>query len=407
MQRNENDIAILRQLAMQVSDISRKASQEEKRNLWRRHNSLAHTRPLIYVMTGSWDAGATELVSRSDILCEDPIYRDIEFDLRLKIFKDSIEDDEIIEPWITVKPIFDHSGLSESYRFDPGEYEGGAGRYLPVLAQNEDIRKLGRPSFIVDESRTKDKITRIEDAIGDIIEINKERTPGIDDSLCWDLCNLVGREELLYYFFDSPDWIHEILSFLRDSVSEIQLEAERKGDWRMTASNTQSMAYSEELPDPAANTKAEMNQLWAYANAQDYAMVSPEMTDEFLLQYQIPLLSRFGLVAYGCCEDLTRKIHLLKQIPNLRRIAVSPWADLAACAEQIENDYVISWRPNPSPHISTDWDPEFVSRSLKEGMKAVQGGIVDITLKDIQTVRGEVWRVKEWVKIARDVCQQY
>jgi hypothetical protein len=175
----------------------------------------------------------------------------------------------------------------------------------------------------------------------------------------------------------------------------------------MTASNTQSMAYSEELPDPAANTKAEMNQLWAYANAQDYAMVSPEMTDEFLLQYQIPLLSRFGLVAYGCCEDLTRKIHLLKQIPNLRRIAVSPWADLAACAEQIENDYVISWRPNPSPHISTDWDQQFVSRSLKEGMKAVQGGIVDITLKDIQTVRGEVWRVKEWVKIARDVCQQY
>ena len=48
-----------------------------------------------------------------------------------------------------------------------------------------------------------------------------------------------------------------------------------------------------------------------------------------MLQYQIPLMAPFGLAAYGCCEDLTPKIDLLRQIPNLRRIAVSPMADVA------------------------------------------------------------------------------
>ncbi|GAI58840.1 unnamed protein product [marine sediment metagenome] len=49
---------------------------------------------------------------------------------------------------------------------------------------------------------------------------------------------------------------------------------------------------------------------------------------------------KFGLVAYGCCEDLTYKVDMLRQIPNLRRIAVPPFADAAKCAEQIGRDYV-------------------------------------------------------------------
>ena len=59
------------------------------------------------------------------------------------------------------------------------------------------------------------------------------------------------------------------------------------------------------------------------------------MLDAFILQYQIPGLKKFGLVALGCCEDVTRKIDGFRQIPNLRRIAVTPFADAAQCAEEI------------------------------------------------------------------------
>ena len=51
-------------------------------------------------------------------------------------------------------------------------------------------------------------------------------------------------------------------------------------------------------------------------------------------------------------EDLTNKIDMLRTIPNLRRIAVSPFANVRRCAEQIGTDYVMSYRPSPADMVS-------------------------------------------------------
>jgi hypothetical protein len=127
------------------------------------------------------------------------------------------------------------------------------------------------------------------------------------------------------------------------------------------------------------------------------------MHDEFLLQYQLPILEHFGMVAYGCCEDLTRKIDMLRQIPNLRRIAVTPRADIAACAEQIGNDYVISWRPNPAEMVCCGFDEDRIRRITREGLEACRGLNVDITLKDIDTVQNDPSRLARWAAITREV----
>ena len=44
-----SDVSILRELAKQYADVAAKPVQAERRGLWRRHNSLERTRPLIYV----------------------------------------------------------------------------------------------------------------------------------------------------------------------------------------------------------------------------------------------------------------------------------------------------------------------------------------------------------------------
>lgn len=108
-----------------------------------------------------------------------------------------------------------------------------------------------------------------------------------------------------------------------------------------------------------------------------------------------------------CCEDLTKKIDMLRKVPNLRRIAVTPWADVGKCAQQIQRDNVMSWRPNPSSTIYSDWDPALIRRTVKEATEASMGCNVDITLKDVQTVHGEAWRFKQWVKVVRDVSDNY
>ena len=94
-----------------------------------------------------------------------------------------------------------------------------------------------------------------------------------------------------------------------------------------------------------------------------------------MLQYQLPILRNFGLVSYGCCEDLTRKIDMLRQIPNLRIIAVPPRADLRRNVEQIGTDYVISWRPNPTDVICYGFDEARIRGIIRPGLEAAGAAI--------------------------------
>ncbi len=122
-------------------------------------------------------------------------------------------------------------------------------------------------------------------------------------------------------------------------------EAEAAGDWHLSNSNVENQGepYSLELPDPKPNgPNVKRDKLRFFNDAQEFTLVSPEMHDEFLLQYQLPIMEKFGLVAYGCCEDVTTKIDILRKIHNLRRIAVTPRADVARCAQQIQRDYILS-----------------------------------------------------------------
>ena len=60
------------------------------------------------------------------------------------------------------------------------------------------------------------------------------------------------------------------------------------------------------------------------------------------------VLSHYGLVYYGCCEALDRKLDMVKKIPNLRKISITPWANLERAAEIIGRNYVVSTKPNPA-----------------------------------------------------------
>jgi hypothetical protein len=130
------------------------------------------------------------------------------------------------------------------------------------------------------------------------------------------------------------------------------------------------------------------------------------MHEEFLLRHQLPIMQQFGLVAYGCCEDLTEKITMLRQIPNLRRIAVSPFADVRRCAEQIGRDYVFSYRPSPTDMVGYGLDEAHVRQLLHQDLQDCRDCCVDITLKDVETVESDPQRVKNWVALCRQVIDE-
>jgi len=137
--------------------------------------------------------------------------------------------------------------------------------------------------------------------------------------------------------------------------------------------------------------------------AQIFSSVSPAMHKEFWLDYAESWFARFGLGYYGYCEPLHHKIHLIRVLPNVRKISMSPF--VVAGAEAIACDYVFSRKPSPALLAVEQWDGNAVRDDLRQTMDACErnGCPLELILKDISTVRYEPQRLWEWNDIAREL----
>lgn len=402
---NNHDRKLLRDLAKQYVEICAQPVQDDRRALWRQHNSLKKTRPPIYVRAFAWKE-----MPQSECRCQDSFAKQYEDFFRRHILWNSFADDSIFEPWVTVQATRVCNGWGLVGELQYGDKPGGAFKVDYPIKELADIDKLQTPWHEIDEPMTYENVARLSDAIGDIIPINIDRSPAYrmwTADISTDLGYLRGIEHFMLDMMDNPEWLHRLVKFMSDGILKAQEEAEAAGDWGLCAHQNQAMPYAEELEDPAANVNGvKRSQLWGFVAAQEMTAVSPAMHDEFLLQYQLPILKHFGLVAYGCCEDLTTKINMLRQIPNLRRIAVSPFANVARCAEQIGQDYVLSYRPSPADMVSYGFDSTRIRSILKRDLESCRDCHVDITLKDVETVERDPDRVRNWVTLTREVIDQ-
>ena len=399
---NQRDVTVLRALANDYMRICADAVQGERRSIWRQHNSLKKTRPPIYVRAFAWQE-----MQESKRTCEDPFFRHYEDFFRRHLFWAACNDDSVFEPWVTVQATYRCEGWGPVIDRVYSDEARGSFKVDYPIKELGDIDKLRVPRHEIDEAKTAERVETLSAAIGDIITVNVDRGPAYrmwTADLSSDLGYLRGIEHFMLDMLDNPEWFHRLVKFMSDGVQKAQREAEAAGDWGLCAHQNQAMPYAEELADPAANKNGvARRQLWAYMAAQEFTSVSPAMHEEFLLRYQLPILKEFGLVAYGCCEDLTNKIGMLRQIPNLRRIAVSPFADVAKCAEQIGQDYVLSYRPSPADMVSYDFSPDRIRSILRRDLALCRDCHVDITLKDVETVQGDPDRVRKWVSVTRAV----
>ena len=407
MPMSERELSIVRDLAKRYRDVCAREVQRERRDLWRRHNSLQRTRPLIYARAFAWAE-----MPQSRCECEDPLYRHYESFFQYHLFRDALNDDFIFEPWVTlqatrVTPAGGVWGVSHTWT---GRGDGHAGIWDSPIKRPEDVDLLVEPHHVIDEEATARNAERLHDALGDILPVCVDRAPVYrvwDGDISTQLAYLRGLEQIMWDMVDRPEWLHGLLAFMRDGILRTHREAEEAGDWRLCDHENQAMRYSLELHDPAADgPPVTRKDLWWYCASQETTAVGPAMFDEFMFQYQMPVLKEFGLVAYGCCEDLTQKIDVLRQLPNLRRIAVAPAADVARCAEQIGQDYVLSYRPSPADMVAYGFEPDRVRRILRRDLGACRDCHVDITLKDVETVQGDPTRVRRWVVLAREVIDE-
>jgi hypothetical protein len=334
----------------------------------------------------------------------------------MRLLQVSFGDDTVIEPWLTMRAahVLPPEGVwGIGYHFE--HYDGDTLAFhvaKGALDAPGETEKLTVPVHRIDETKTAENLEKLQSAIGDIMEINLSRSPAWtawNGDISTNVGYLRGHEQLFWDIMDDPEELHKLLAFMSRGVLKAQDEAENAGDWGLGDHHNQAMPYSKTLQDPKPNRLGvKRSELWGYFSAQEYESISPAHHEEFLLRYQMPIMEKYGMVAYGCCEDLTNKIDLLRKIPNLRRIAVTPFAHVEKCAEQIGRDYICSYRPNPSL-VAAGYDEKNIWNVLRKDMAAFakNGCYVDICLKDISTVEKDPRRMTRFTEIAKQVAEEY
>jgi hypothetical protein len=229
----------------------------------------------------------------------------------------------------------------------------------------------------------------------------------------WDyLIRWWGVQEMMMDLVMRPDMVNAAVERMVDAWS---VELDQFIDQNLLSldcNNTRigsgGYGYVTELPGEDFDPERVLpHNMWGCSNAQIFSQVSPEMHWEFALRHDMRWLKRWGMAYYGCCEPLDGKLEILKRVPNLRKISVSPWADLETVVRDVGGRYVLSIKPSPAIFAEECWDRAHARRVLGDIMDKTRGAChVELIMKDVSTVGYHPERLWEWEKIAMEVVQK-
>ena len=395
----------IRELAQQVVELALSDEYEARRKRWRDVNALRKPdrSPVWCRPVGAWSA----LLPEKNLTCVDPFYRGIERTLRRNLVKDGIGDDTVFEPWWAVSAVFDRDTpdvWGVPIRHIPAPGPGGSWKFDPPLKSEEDFDRLTLPTYTYNEAKTQKALSRMQEALGDVMEVRLTCAVPLAAGLGGIAVNLRGLEQLMYDMADKPDLVHRLMSHLQKGVLKAQKAVEETG--LLTLNNVGPMYCSDAPRDDVRPGNVTLRDLWLGTESQEFQEVSPAMWEEFLLSYQIPILSQFWQVSYGCCENLTRKIDGVLKVPTLRIFVCSAWTDLKKVVDAVGDRYAIMWREKASDIVFAD-DMTSIRRNQEEAMRIAQGCYTQIVLRELQTLNGRSERLSEWATSAKEVAAKF
>ena len=405
---DDHDRTLLRDLAKEVAVVAADPVMACRKRLWIEHNSLRSTYPMMLIFPeGSW----TELLPKTDAVlkCHDAVAREIEWSLRARLYTfRHFRDDTVVEAeWIVNAAVSDTGWGYERLRRH-SDTARGSYAIEPFLKERGDIKKLRFPEVVYDEQATRENLGRMQDLFGDILMVKLKGKAHISYHLSAQYLDLRGLELMFTDMVEAPGFVHETMTFLEEGHRRILAQWMDLNLLSLNNDNTYHSSggngYTDQLPtagfDPARIRTADM---WASAESQEMAPVSPAMHQEFFTQYEARLLAPFGLTGYGCCEDLSRKLDGVLAIPHMRRVSISPFANVDRCAARLKGTAIFSWKPHPA-HLVGDFDAAAILAYIRHTLDVARanGCVLEMILKDTHTCEHHGERFDEWTRIARE-----
>lgn len=389
--------------------------QEETKELYRAVNSRRMIRPVVLLDELPWNQlnGDGELTLR----CGDEFLRGVELNLRRTLWKwEHCRGDMLVEPFFCLgKDVFYgdigiKSAEGEVIAFDKGN--NIVSRHLTdQLSTFEDLNKLHAPEITVDMETTLRKYELLTGIFGDILPVRLTGNSQAGHFAPWDeIAWWRGVEAIYVDLIDHPELLHATMRKFMDikqKTLERIMELDLLDDYSPTLHCTAGLV--DDLPGGKSDGKVTPKNLWGRGTAQCFATVSPKMHDEFEVRYVKEYFDRFGLLYYGCCEPLHNKIDILRQFKNLRKISITPWADVRAAAERMGGTYVMARKPNPAAVAVDSFDTDALHRDITETLTVCRenGTSVEFTLKDISSVNYHPENLTIWEQTVMETVKNF
>jgi hypothetical protein len=302
-----------------------------------------------------------------------------------------------------------YNGFGVQLEVTETERAGGAYHIEPAIQDWADINKLHFRNLVVDREGSRADLEFAEDIFGDILDVYPRKVTNWRYGLIRILIHMRGFQQFLMDLYDYPDETHNLIQFLADNFAN---EIDFYTNENLIFSNTQNNDYigvggpcaTDFLPGRDFQGPFSVKDCVVWAEAQETVGVSPAHFEEFVFKYQKPLIDRFGLCGYGCCEGLEDRFHIIKKgLKNLRWVAVTPWADAVKMAEQIGNDYVYLYKVNPALIVSPQADWQAAEKNVHDIYKLTEGMAIQFSLKDTNIFFNEPERITRWVKMVKNI----
>jgi hypothetical protein len=409
------DRDILRRLAAAKMAVAAHPANCERRTSWLALDAGTGGRPMILAEWHAIDDPHKPDDCTRELRCVGKWARGIEQQLRRELLRfEQLQDDHVVEPWFDLNwrvIAGDYGVQRKTQQADNAGGLRGAIHWEPALADlDADFDRLKPRTFGVDREATWQDQARVDAAIGDICPTR------IRGSFFWTMgmtivaINLIGLENLMLAMYDNPSGLHRLMAFLRDDHLAFCHWLEREGLLSLNNENdyigSGSEGHSRDLPraglKPADPVR--LQDCWVLSESQETVGVGPELFETFIFPYQQAIVAEFGKCYYGCCEPVNSRWHVLKKLPNLARISVSPWSDQAFMAAACGRDVVFSRKPNPAQISTALFDETTIRADLRQTLETARGCRLEIIMKDVHTLHNEPGRIARWVALAREEC---
>jgi len=394
----------LSELAKRVAEIAALPVQEKKARLWMKHNDLKTQEPLIFIDP---ENGWNECIPADTLMCIAPMARVWEMFLLKQIYWfEKLKDDKVIEPFFDVPLSYSDTGWGLELKKAGGTHGGSYKVIQAIRDYDEDLPKVHYPKILIDHEESERVMDLAHEVLGDILTVRQKTSWWWTLGMTWDFINLRGLEDFMLDMIEYPEDVHKLMSLLCDGVLDKLDFLQTSGYLSSNADGTYigsgGFGYTEDLPGPGTKSVVTTMDMWGFVESQETVAVSPGMYGEFVYPYHKKIAKRFGLNCYGCCESYNMRWEYVKELPGLRRVSVSPWADLSSLRDLLGIKYVASIKPNPAHLAIKTMDEDVVRSEIRNAVSCAKDCVVEILMKDNNTLGKNPLNASRWVEIARE-----